>query len=337
MRVFMMILVVASLLAISGKAQQLSSPGITFMFYNAENLFDIRDDELTRDEAFLPDGDRHWTYGRLLKKLNHTYKVIAGVGEWQPPAVIGLAEVENHYVLETLLQETPLHRFGYEIIHQDSPDARGIDVAILYRPDLFKVLQQEFIGVELPNERTTRDILYVAGMVGQVDTIHLYINHWPSRYSGTKVSDPSRMAAAETLKSHIKSILVKDPEAKVLVTGDFNDSPEDASIQMLQERTGLRNISSYKNEGTHKHQGEWGLLDQWLVTDSWFEKNKGCYIQDGVGKVYAEEWLLEEDVTHLGFKPSRTYVGFKYQGGFSDHLPVYLTIKLPPLLGDHSE
>ncbi|MEM9672388.1 MAG: endonuclease/exonuclease/phosphatase family protein [Bacteroidota bacterium] len=307
------------------------------MFYNVENLFDVRDDSLTRDEAFLPDGDRYWTYGRFLQKLNHIYKVIAGVGEWQPPAVIGLAEVENRYVLEALLQETPLHRFGYEIIHQESPDARGIDVALLYRSELFEIQRQDFIQVDLPNRRKTRDIVYVQGVVGQTDTVHLYVNHWPSRYSGTKLSEPSRIVAAETLKSHIRGITSKEPDGKILVTGDFNDSPEDVSLQLLLEDSRLKNISSYKFDGTHKHQGEWSVLDQWLASNSWFGNNEGVYLEGGRAKVFSANWLLEEDVAHIGYKPRRTYVGFKYQGGFSDHLPIYLTIKHRPLLGNLNE
>lgn len=337
MRVLLLIQVLAVGLASSGKGQQLGGAEITFMFYNVENLFDVRNDSLTRDEAFLPEGDRHWTYGRFLKKLNHTYKVIAGVGAWQPPAVVGLAEVENRYVLEMLLNETPLHRFGYEIIHQNSPDARGIDVALLYRPDFFQIQQQEFIQVELPNGRKTRDILYVRGTVGQHDTIHLYVNHWPSRYSGTKLSESSRLIAAETLKAHMQGIISLEPDAKILVTGDFNDSPDDLSLHKLVEESSLINISSYEFEGSHKHQGEWSVLDQWLASKSWFSGNEGYQILDGKARVFSQVWLLEEDVAHLGYKPRRTYVGFKYQGGFSDHLPVYLTMKRSPFPGNLNE
>ena len=307
-------------------AQGLNQEEITFMFYNVENLFDVRDDSLTIDEAFLPFGDRHWTYSRFRHKLNCLYKVIAEVGEWQPPAVIALAEVENRYVLEALLQETPLHRYGYEIIHQESPDARGIDVALLYRPDLFGVIDQEFIPVNLPTRRTTRDILFIKGQLPGQDTVHLYVNHWPSRYNGTKVSEASRMAAAVTLQSHIQSIVTEDPDAKILVTGDFNDTPEDASILALLGASPLQNLSHYVFEGTHKHQGEWGILNQWMASASWQEENTAWMIQDKRGKVFHPDWLLEEDETNLGYRPNRTYVGFKYHGGFSDHLPIYLTL-----------
>lgn len=297
------------------------------MFYNVENLFDTHDDSLTRDHAFLPSGDRHWTYGRFLEKLNRTYKVIAGVGEWQPPAVIGLAEVENRFVLEALLRETPLHRFGYEIIHRESPDARGIDVALLFRPKLITVLEQDFIQVNLPNERKTRDILYIKASLPGQDTIHLYVNHWPSRYSGTKVSEASRATAASVLINHAQSILSVNPKAKILITGDFNDSPEDASMLSLTDQLPVENISRYTFEGTHKHQGEWSVLDQWLATRNWLSNKTDWYISDGSGKVFHPEWLLEDDEAHLGYKPLRTYVGFKYRGGFSDHLPVYIDLK----------
>ncbi|MEO0330597.1 MAG: endonuclease, partial [Bacteroidota bacterium] len=200
--VFMLILLLA-LFSKEGKSQSTSThQEMTWMFYNVENLFDVRDDSLTRDEAFLPAGDRHWTYGRFLNKLNHIYKVIAGVGEWNPPAIVGLAEVENHYVLEDLLRETPLHRLGYQIVHQESPDSRGIDVALLFRPDLVSIEHQEFIAVTLLNRRKTRDILYAQVKLTNQDIVHFYVNHWPSRYSGTKVSEESRKQAATTLAAH---------------------------------------------------------------------------------------------------------------------------------------
>lgn len=313
-----------------GVAQGVGDESLTMMFYNVENLFDIRDDSLTRDEAFLPEGDRHWTYGRLQRKLTHIYKVIAGVGAWQPPAVIALAEIENRYVLEALLQETPLHRFHYQIIHQESPDSRGIDVALIYRPDLFTIDYQEFIPVELPTYRTTRDILHVRGQLPNQDTVYLYVNHWPSRYSGTKVSEASRLAAANTLQGHIRQLLQKDPQAKILITGDFNDAPEDASMLSLIKGMPLQNISEYGYEGTHKHQGTWSRLDQWLASESWEAEDAHWVIEDGRGKIYHPDWLLEEDQANLGFRPRRTYVGFQYHGGFSDHLPIYLGLVLRP-------
>jgi len=310
-------------------AQSSTTKEMTWMFYNAENMFDVQDDSLTRDEAFLPDGDRYWTYGRFLKKLNHTYKVIVGVGEWNPPAVIGLAEIENRYVLEALLRETPLHRFGYEIIHKESTDARGIDVALLFRPDLVTIKTQEFISVELPNGRKTRDILYVHTELPSREPVHLYVNHWPSRYSGTKVSEQSRMQAAITLATHIQTVLASEPDARILATGDFNDSPEDASMQYLIEQLPLENVSDYQFEGTHKHQGEWGILDQWLVSKSWFARTSRWNVEGNRGHVYHPDWLLESDETNLGFKPYRTYVGFRYQGGFSDHLPIFIRLISP--------
>ncbi|MEM9830955.1 MAG: endonuclease/exonuclease/phosphatase family protein [Bacteroidota bacterium] len=308
------------------EAQSVSRSEMTWMFYNVENLFDVQDDSLTRDEAFLPDGDRHWTYGRFLTKLNRIYKVIAGVGEWNPPAIVGLAEVENRYVLEALLRETPLHRLGYQIIHQESPDARGIDVVLLFRPDLVSIEYQEYITVSLPNGRKTRDILYARVQLSSQDTVHLYLNHWPSRYSGTKISEESRKQAAATLAAHIQQVVAERPDAQVLVTGDFNDAPEDVSMQQLVEQTPLRNISQYQFEGTHKYQGEWSVLDQWLASESWFRPPSDWVIDQGRGQIYSPDWLLEPDEANLGFKPNRTYVGFQYHGGFSDHLPVFIRL-----------
>ena len=276
--------------------------------------------------------DRHWTYGRFLNKLIHIYKVIAGVGEWSPPALIGLAEVENRYVLEALLQETPMHRLGYQIIHQESPDSRGIDVALLFRPDLVSIEHQEFITVALSNGRKTRDILYAQVKLPHQNTVHFYVNHWPSRYSGTKVSEESRKQAATTLAAHIRRILVKEPDAQILVTGDFNDAPEDASMQQLVNQVPLSNISNYQFVVMHKHHVDCSFLDQWLVSEKWHKAPSPWLIENGRGQDYHPSWLHETDETKLGFMPARTYVGFQYHGGFSDHLPVFIRLVSPSRL-----
>jgi hypothetical protein len=153
------------------------------MFYNVENLFDTFDDTLTRDEEFLPEGDRHWNSNKFYKKLNNIYKVILNVGEWNPPAIVGLCEIENRFVLNQLVYETPLKKFDYKVIHFDSPDRRGIDVGLLYRKDAFRKDTAYVFPINFPfnSNSKTRDILYVKGSFGDLDTVHIFINHWPSR------------------------------------------------------------------------------------------------------------------------------------------------------------
>ena len=306
----------------------------TVAFYNVENLFDTQDDSLKLDEEFLPYGVRGWTYERLQTKYQHLYKVIAGISSaWQPPALVALAEVENRTVLEGLLRHTPLHRQHYQIIHEESPDVRGIDVALLYDPAQFRYLSHERIAVDLRplSERPTRDILYVRGIMFGSDTVHYFVNHWPSRYSGVTGSAPLRQRAATVLRDRVHRLQTRQPDALIIVTGDFNDNPTDESLQWLCEASDagatLINISHYGQTGTHKFQGEWNTFDQFIVSSPLLEATHPTQVEGQRAYVYAPDWLLEEDQAHLGHCPRRTYVGYQYQGGFSDHLPVYLRLK----------
>ena len=301
---------------------------VSVMFYNVENLFDIRDDSLTRDDEFLPRGTRGWTYTKFQQKLQNIYKVIAAVGEWEPPMLVGLAEVENRFVLEALLRDTPLHRYRYEIVHQDSKDARGIDVALLYRSDQFTLLDTQFISVDLSawGGGHTREILYVKGTLRAGDTLHYLVNHWPSRYRGVQASNPLRLQAAQTLRAFTDSLYQHNPESNILIAGDFNDNPEEASLQALCDNAYLTNVSQYAMEGTNKHQDHWNTFDQFIVSRNLIGNGSQWQVEDKKAVAYAASWLLEEDLKYLGYKLRRTYVGFRYQGGFSDHLPVYVRL-----------
>ncbi len=168
------------------------------MFYNVENLFDTYDDSLINDEEFLPEGDRFWNNHKYYSKLNNIYKVIVAVGGWQPPAIIGLCEIENRTVLNDLVNNTPLVKFEYQIIHKESPDRRGIDVGLLYRKELFQPISYEAIPINFPNnpESKTRDILYVKGIAEKSDTLNIFINHWPSRWGGQLESEDRRLFVA---------------------------------------------------------------------------------------------------------------------------------------------
>ena len=309
------------------------------MFYNAENLFDPFNDSLVKDDEYTPAADKHWTYGRFLAKAVSIYRVIAAVGEWEPPVVAGFCEIENRFALESLLIETPLQRVGYRVIHQDSPDPRGIDVAMIYRPDAFQPDTFKFIPVSLPgNEGRTRDILYVRGRIFNDRVLHLFFNHWPSRAGGV-ASAEKRIFAAGLLKNNIDSILATAKEANIIAMGDFNDEPWDESLRLVAGRVSgdslprdgmLFNLTEAgresSNSGTISHDGFWQLFDQVLVSASLLEGTAGLVVSGGTAGILRAEFQLSQGEKWNSDRPYRTYLGPFYQGGYSDHLPVYVDI-----------
>ncbi len=309
------------------------------MFYNVENLFDPFDDSLTRDDEFTPMGKRHWTWSKMEAKLNGIYKVIMAVGEYDPPVLIGLCEVENRFVLNRLVYNTPLSKFEYGVVHRESPDPRGIDVALLYRPDRFTLQWKEFVPVIFPDDtnRRTREIIYVRGLLGG-DTLHVFVNHWPSKYGGELESEGGRFAAANTLKRKVDSIRVFYPEARILIMGDLNDEPESAPVveglgaclkATSDCSSSLINIAAIlKNRGfgSYKYQGNWGIIDQIIVPQSLLSGSHGLHTSPQRAAVFENDVLLEPDKQYSGKRPFRTFIGFRYHGGYSDHLPVYIDL-----------
>jgi len=326
-------------LPIIAPAQKQTALRHRVMFYNVENLFDPFNDPLTRDDEFTPTGLRRWTWSKMEAKINGIYKVIMAVGELDPPVLVGLCEVENGFVLHKLVNDTPLSKLEYRVVHRDSPDPRGIDVALLYRPDRFKVQDCEFVAVVFPDDsaRKTREILYVRGMLGR-DTLHVFVNHWPSKYSGELETESRRFAAAKTLKRKIDSIRVFYPEARILVMGDLNDEPESAPVVEglgACERydpncpSGLINIAAIlksRGFGSYKHQGTWGIIDQIIISQSLLSRKHGLFTTPQMAAVFESDLLLEPDKQYSGKKPFRTYIGYRYHGGYSDHLPVYIDL-----------
>ena len=310
---------------------------VRLLFYNVENLFDTINDPVTNDEDFLPEGRNNWNSYRYNQKLNNIAKVVVNLNEFDVPALIGLCEIENRSVLEDLVTKTPLQKFKYNIIHHESPDERGIDVALLYRPDLFTPIYDEALTVSFPFDtiEKTRDILYISGMIGK-DTLHVFVNHWPSRRGGEEASAPKRNYAAEVLKKKLDSIFSINSNAKVIITGDFNDYPTNESISKVLNAKGdtaaLRAPDLYnfmypiskKGEGTYKYQGEWNTLDQIIVSTGLLNANNKLTTTTTAGQVFRADWLLEEDRRNPGVIPFRTYAGPNYIGGYSDHLPVLL-------------
>ncbi len=314
---------------------------IRIMFYNVENLFDTYDDTTKRDNEFLPDGVKYWTSRKYYEKLNNITKIITAVGEdFQPPDIVGVCEIENRFVLEQLIKKTALSKFQYKIVHYESPDKRGIDVGLIYRKKNFKVLYSNNYKVSLGDaKRTTRDILYVKGL-SKKDTLHIFINHWPSRWGGQLKSDPKRIAAAKTLRAIVDTIFQKSPNANIIIMGDFNDYADNNSMKKYLnakyedvqsfKNNELYNLTSLNNKnikyGSHKYQGHWGILDQIVVSGSLLTKTNNLYTKKEFANVFSSDFILEKDIKFSGFQPFRTYIGMKYIGGFSDHLPIYLDL-----------
>jgi len=312
------------------------------MFYNLENMYDPFDDTLKNDNEYLPGGIRGWTWKKFERKLQNTSKVIVTAGGWRPPDIVGMAELENRFCLIQLLKRTPLGRYDYQIIHHDSPDARGIDVGLIYRPDRFTVLFHRAIPVifEGETEPTTRDILYVKGLMPNKDTLHIFINHWPSKFGGAAATIPKRKDAALKLKSVTDSIAAINPDALIVITGDFNDQPNDESMAIhLDARSGIPGSTGYYlynlmtefmgkwDIGSNKFHEEWSIIDQFVVSSALINHKTGLHLSKNKAEIFRAPFLLEEDLNFNGTKPFRTYSGPTYQGGFSDHLPILLYLE----------
>lgn|SRR5690554_2163441 len=311
---------------------------LNFMFYNTENFYDTVDDPLTLDDDFTPKGFREWTVERFKSKVNKLTKVIKDIVKPDLPDIIGLAEVENKTVMMSIIDNLRQHKLKqYSFIHYDSPDERGSDVALIYNTDTFTILNSSPILVQLPGiEDRTRDILYVKGKVKNEEIIHLFITHFPSRAEGRDRSERRRYFVASELRHEVFKILSEDPLQNILIMGDFNDTPDDNSIdEVLGAKKKFNKIETlklynllyprYKNGiGTTYHDG-WLMYDQFIVSGNLLSSEKiDC--KPEYADVFNPRYLLHFDKNNRP-KPNRTYSG-KYTDGYSDHLPIYLRIYL---------
>lgn len=292
---------------------------LTFMELNCENLFDTRHDSLKNDLEFLPDGSYRWTPYRYWAKLNHLGQEI--VAQSNPiPDFVAMCEVENDSVMFDLTRRSLLRNAGYEYVMTSSPDERGIDVALLYQPASFALLHSHSIRIKpLPNTRPTRDILYASGLVITGDTLHIFVVHAPSRRGGEVASRPYRLHVANRLAVAVDSIYAISRDAKIIVAGDFNDYADSPALKRLYQHH-LINIShdargTHGAKATYRWHGEWRSLDQIMCSPSMAAAKQKCQIGD-------LPFLLEDDEKYGGKKPYRTYLGPRYLGGYSDHLPL---------------
>ena len=329
-------------LFVTSQAQKKQYKSAIIGFYNLENLFDTIDNTLINDEEFLPSGIRNYNTAIYRDKLTKLASVIAQMGTaYTPdgPAILGVAEIENDTVLNDLIKETQLKKRNYQFVHYDSKDARGVDVGLLYNPTYFSVIASDKLFVSLPTGSKdayyTRDILWVKGKLNG-ELIHLYVNHWPSRSGGEKRSEPGRIAAAAVCRKHIDSILLKEPNAKIVVMGDLNDDPTNKSVEkvlkavdkdQLDQQGALFNpwLDLFRNGiGTLAYQDAWGLFDQIIVSKQWLNKDQsGFFLYQP--HVFNKEFLVENNGRYKGY-PMRTWDGNSYRGGYSDHFPTYLLI-----------
>ncbi len=300
---------------------------VKIVFWNVENFFDPFNDPDTADDEFTPSGERHWTWKKFLSKRNAIAKTIIAAGNGNMPVIVALAEIENRFVLEHLTGQTPLARTGYGIVHRDSPDGRGIDVALLYKKDRFKILKTNYFRVDFKNrEETTRLILYVKGVLDLLDTLHLFVNHWPSKLGGEMRSLPKREAAAKKLKMASDSVLKTNQKANIIIAGDFNDTPDSPVLKLFENFHNMTGNLFANGEGSIKFAGKWELIDQIFISHNLLDVNEPVYCKKRGISIFRQPFNMEKDLEFVGEKPKRIYKGPIYNGGISDHLPLILLL-----------
>ena len=301
------------------------------MFYNVENLFDTADDTTRNDEEFLPEGSRRWTSNRYNKKINALSRAISAAGEWELPALIGVCEVENEEVLKDLAFGTILSAGNYGVVHTSSPDLRGIDVALLYRHDWFRIAEVRSWVPERPENDPflSRNLLYVKAVMDP-DTLHVIVCHFPSRRGGVLATQGAREEMAKLLRAKTDSLLSATVDAAIIVMGDFNAGPGDEIMKDITREDLLVNAAGLiasGGMGTYRYQGQWEVIDQLLVSSSMAEGSGPFQAVMESVRVPDASFLLTDDPDYPGKKPFATYGGFRWAGGYSDHLPVLITVR----------
>ncbi|GHT61014.1 endonuclease [Bacteroidia bacterium] len=310
------------------------------MFYNVENLFDTVDNPHKNDNEFLPDGQRHWSQKRYYTKINNLAKVISSAGEWGSPAMIGMCEVENEKVIRDLIRNSPLKKTDYRFVVTNSPDQRGINVALLYQRDQFKYLEHHAYTIRFPynKHKATRDILHVTGQVISRDTVDVFVCHFPSRRGGENESESDRVYTASILKSKTDSLMRIRKNACIIIMGDFNDESSNKSISLTlnalpvsqkPETKKLYNLFQHfeKKTGSYKYKNQWNLLDQMIVSGNLIAGDGSFKVLPYTATIFSRNFMLTEDKTYGGKRPKKTFSGMKYEDGYSDHLPIFVDFK----------
>lgn len=303
---------------------------VRIVSYNVENLFHPKHDSVWTDSSWVekddwewtPEGDRYWSYTRYYRKVENIARVLTNIGEWDGVDIVGLQEVENALCVKRLCRT--LRKGEYDFVHYESPDPRGIDVALVYRKTRVDTITCRAIRVQntdqdLSSDRLlTRDILYVSARVDKRDTLHLFVCHLPSQRGGAAESEWKRTAAKQVLQEAIDSVYAICPDAKIIVMGDMNSEPKE-DLRGLRNRMNVQRDNVQCTKGTHKYHGQWSYLDQFYVSPA---IDSLCTVD-----IYDAEWIQEEDEQYMGLKPKRTYHGYHYRNGYSDHLPIVMRLK----------
>jgi hypothetical protein len=314
---------------------------ISIGFYNLENLFDtINDVELENSDEFTPQGNKQWTTSRYQEKLNNMAYAISQIAVDVTPdglALLGLSEMENRGVLEDLVKQKAIRGRNYQIVHFESSDARGIDVALIYQPNYFKVTNSKTYPLRMAEDTSwrTRDQLVVSGLL-EGEEITVIVNHWPSRSGGATESEPKRIAAGDLCRHIVDSLLHLDKNAKILVLGDLNDNPDNPSVENhLRAKGDLSQLEEgdlynpmykmYKNGiGSLEYKKIWDLFDQIVISQGFLGKGKSKYKFDQA-YVFDIDFLKQKDGEYAGY-PLRTFGGRAYLNGYSDHFPVFVNL-----------
>ncbi len=292
-------------------------------FYNVENLFDTVDEPGKNDNEFTPKGGYRYTEKVYNQKLHNIATVIGKIDA----VVVGLAEIENNTVLEDLVSQPELKQHHYKYVWYDSPDPRGIDLALLYDNKRFKPITSRALPVQQKG-LATRDVLYVCGILGG-DTVHILVNHWPSRAEGVKVSEPKRVAAAEVNKRITDSLLLGNSKSKIIIMGDLNDNPDDLSVTTTlgteSKASYLNNpwTSGYRNgKGTSVYHRQWDHFDQIILSTSWKNNTSGWHFERA--EIFDADFI--RNTKYEDAYPLRSFRGKNWVNGYSDHLPVFIRI-----------
>ena len=320
----------------SGCAQKAEDQRVSVAFYNCENFFDTVHNPTKEDDEFTPEGKYRYTQKIYEQKLHNIATVIESMGGGDGPAVIGLAEIENSTVLNDLARQPELARSNYKYEWYDGPDPRGINVAMLYNPRFFHVIKSKPLHVDLAGvsgKSVTRDVLYVYGVLSG-DTVHIFVNHWPSRIGGPEESDPKRAIAAKVDKDAADALLKQDEHAKIIIMGDLNDNPIDNSIVNVLGAKGDKNdvtasgfydpfTELFKSgQGTEEYRHSWNLFDQVIVSGGLLQ-NTNHKLHYDKAEIFRPDFIVDRYKGHEG-EPHRSFVGTHWINGYSDHFPVIL-------------
>lgn len=325
----------------SKKSSKNNSQQYIVASYNVENLFDVFDDPKTKDDEFTPSGFKKWDKKRYEKKLNHLSWVLSNLSS-ELPALIGLCEVENSQVVVDLANTDLLKNGNYKVVHEESVDIRGIDVALMYRSDLFEYISHKEIHSKVKTEEGVfrqREILYVKGKFkGDDEFFHIFVNHWKSRRGGREETEFKRISSAKVLKKETDKILLDNKNANIIIIGDFNDEPENKSLNKVLFATNNKKNAKYnelynllyeksiKGKGTNSRNYKWFMLDNLIVSQSLVD-GTDFYVENNEGLIFKNKKILYYNAKANFAVPNKTYGGKNYYGGYSDHLPVYFILK----------